>query len=800
MTPQKRTTAAIATTVAGLVCSSLLLAPSPSTAADPVFSSVAGGRTAGDTLFPHQGNSGYDVQHYDLAITYARNGSIQATATIDARSTTPAALSEFSLDLEGLTVSAVVVDDVAASYSRIAETDTHKLVVTPATPVLGDFTTVVTYAGTPTSHTDPDGSTEGWTSTSSGGVVALNEPVGAMTWFPNNNTPRDKATFTTRLTVPFTPPEADQVPINQTAVSTGVLESVTTTSTSRTFTWEQPHQQATYLSLVAIGNYLGATSDVPLTVGTTPEWSYANAVISPIASFATGRAKLSPILKALEARYGTYPGASTGLVVDSSTLGYALETQDRPYFEFTVGQNTLIHELAHQWFGNAVSPSDWSDIWLNEGPATYLATQVEAELYGGDSTEDTYYDLWESTDADDDFWDVPVAGFEDPADLFGAATYDRGAMTLEAMRTALGTDVLDEIMATWIERFGGRDASTADWMALSEEVSRQDLRLFFDDWLFDTDKPAWPSRWTLDLDVATTGDVASADEPLSMTLSTTNEGKVVQSGMLAKIDIEALLGQARLGDLPDGVTRMRNTLTWRIPDVALGASATVTIPARTKQPLRSAEPIDIETYAATLGATCGTCLRTVEFAGPFALFPTPAPSVEGTARVGERLTATVGDWSDGVSLAFAWLRDGEAVPGATRTVYRLRAADLGFRLTVAVTGSKPDFLPVTTISDPTRVVVEGVQRARKRPTIRGQARVGRTVRAVLRGGRDAGTSTAYQWRVGKKRLPGETSRSLSLTRDERGRRVRVVAVTSKPGFETVRKVSEPTRVTRRRRG
>ncbi|WP_323791929.1 M1 family metallopeptidase [Nocardioides sp.] len=797
MKPTTTTRSGIAITIAGLVCSSLLLAPSPGTAAEPATPAVAGARTAGDTLFPHQGNGGYDVQHYDLAIAYARNGSIQATATIDAQATAEAPLSEFSLDLEGLTVSGVTVNGVAATYTRVTEPDTFKLVVTPATPVSGDFTTVVNYGGTPTSHTDPDGSTEGWTQTQSGGVVALNEPVGAMTWFPNNNTPRDKATFTTRLTVPFTPPEADEVPINQTAVSTGVLDEVTTTSSTRTFVWEQPNQQAPYLSLVAIGNYLTATSDVPLSVGTTPEWSYANAIISPISSFATGRAKLSPILKSLEARYGTYPGSSTGLVVDSSTLGYALETQDRPYFEFTVGQNTLIHELAHQWFGNAVSPSDWSDIWLNEGPATYLATQVEAELYGGDSTEVTYYDLWESTDEDDQFWDVPVAGFDDPADLFGAPTYDRGAMTLEAMRTALGTDVLDEIMATWIERFGGRDASTADWMELSEEISRQDLRLFFQDWLFDTDKPEWPSRWTLDLDVATTGDVASADEPLSMTLSTTNTGKVVQSGMLAKIDIEALLRQARLGDLPDGVTRMRNTLTWRIPDSALGKSASVTIPARTKLPLRSSEPIDIETYAATLGATCGTCLRTVEFAGPFVLFPTPVPTVDGTTRVGKRLTATVGDWADGATLDYEWRRDGDAIPGARSTRYRVRAADLGSRITFAVTGSKPDFIPVAMVSDPTRVVTQGRQARRKRPSINGRPKVGRTLRAVVPG-RDSGTTTSYRWSAGKKVYRAQTKPRLQLRPKHQGRRLEVTATTTKPGFRSITKSSKPTKRIRRR--
>lgn len=469
----------------------------PTLTAGPIAQAVApgiiGAQTSGDTLFPHQGNGGYDVSNYDLDIAWTTPNVIAATATITA-TTTQQPLARFSLDLEGLTVSAVTVNGTSAGHSRIAAGGSFKLVVTPATPVSGSFTTEVTYAGTPRSHTDPDGSSEGWVATTAQeGAVALNEPVGAMTWFPNNNTPRDKATFTTRITVPYS---ATPVLPNRVAISNGVLTSTTTGATTRTFTWTQPQQQATYLALVGIGRYTASTSDVALTTGSTPEWSYTDPLARGSAQFNASRGRLSAILKGLERYYGTYPGSSTGLVLDVSSLGYALETQDRPYFENSIAESTLIHELGHQWFGNSVSPADWSDIWLNEGPATFIETQIAADLNGSASTRETYYADWMGSDAA--FWATPAAGFDDPRDLFGAQTYDRGAIALEALRSALGQTVFIKGMRTFQQTYAGGSASTAQFIDVFESVSGHDLTAFFRTWIYGTTKPAaWPKAYGL---------------------------------------------------------------------------------------------------------------------------------------------------------------------------------------------------------------------------------------------------------------------------------------------------------------
>jgi hypothetical protein len=702
----KTTRAALVSSLTGVVCAGLLVVPQAGAEPTGLERAVAGARTAGDTLFPHQGNGGYDVGHYDIDLAYAADGTIAATTTIEATVTATEALSEFSLDLEGLTVSAVTVDGAEAAHERVvdAEEGIHKLVVTPAAPVTGTFTTAVTYAGTPTAHTDPDGSMEGWTQTAGGNVVALNEPVGSMTWFPNNNTPRDKATFTTALTVPYLP----LVPaVNRTAVSTGVLDSVTETASTRTFTWEQPNQQATYLSLVSIGVFTEGLSNVALTEGTTPEWSYANTLLAGPSGFEQRRGQLSEMLQAIERSYGTYPGAATGLVVDNSTLGYALETQDRPYFENTIGQNILLHELAHQWFGNAVSPTDWSDIWLNEGPATFIPIQVEAELYDGPSTEDFFHGEWARRAAGNPFWARPIAGFTDAEGLFAGPNYDRGAMTLEAMRTALGDAVFTEIMSTWIERYAGEDASTAEWIALSEEISGFDLTAFFQDWLYDADKPAWPSRWSLDLTSSpASGATLDAGDPFSVTLTAVNQGKVNQSGSVVTVDAASLLAQADLGPLPAGVTRTGSTLMWTVPDNGLADAESVTVPATVKQTATS-DPIVLRARAATLGATCGTCTTTLRVDGrdaPVAQGPRKRPRIEGTARVGRTLRAVVGPRHPASTTTLQWLADDRPVRGETRRRLVLTRALVGERLRLRATTTRPGFLPLVLQSKQTRPV------------------------------------------------------------------------------------------------
>jgi len=464
---------------------------------------VDGAQTSGDVLFPHVGNGGYDAQHYDVDLAWTPaaqldRSTIEATATMQAQ-TTGAPLRSFSMDLEGLQVESVTVDGADATWRRTNSDERveHKLVVTPATPVLGDFTVEVAYGGVPEAHRDADGSLEGWNATSDGATF-LNQPVGAMTGFPHNNTPADKATWTFTLDVPTRLAGGKAA-----AVGNGVLASQTPSADGArtTWVWDQPRQMASELTIISIGRYAAYHDTIRLASGRElPEWTFVDPTISDddLATTLASRAQQKNIIDRLETIYGPYPGAATGLVVDvvPDGINYALETQDRSFFPSSADRSTTVHEITHQWWGDAVSPRVWNDIWINEGMATWSETNYANTLAGTSqtTTAEEFYDEWAGEPAGSDAWTIPPAAMTDSADLFGFQTYSRGAMMYEALRTVIGDDDFHTFIRAWQDRYSGTSHGIDDFTALAEEVSGRDLDAFFTDWLLDADKPAWPLR------------------------------------------------------------------------------------------------------------------------------------------------------------------------------------------------------------------------------------------------------------------------------------------------------------------
>ncbi|MFJ2723958.1 M1 family metallopeptidase [Streptomyces collinus] len=453
-----------------LAAASLLLAI-PASAATP----SPGAPGIGDPYYPYYGNGGYDVSHYDLRLRYQpRTDELEGTATIQARTTQD--LSSFDLDFL-LDVSEVRVNGVRAAFTHSQQ---HELVVTPKTPLAEGTTAtvVVRYSGVPSTksaygftawHRTPDG------------AVAADEPESAWWWFPSNDHPSDKATYDVSVAVP----DGTQ------AISNGTLQSTVSKLGWTRYTWRQNKPQATYLATLALGGF-------DITTGTSEGGVPVINAYSKDLGDNDGAARASvertgEIVDWLSGYFGPYPFASAGGYVPNTTTGYALETQTRVYYspkQFANGSNTsvVVHELAHQWYGDDVSLKRWKDIWINEGFARY-AQWLWSEHEGEGTTQELADYVYDSHPAGDAFWTVRP-GDPGPDGQFDIAVYDRGALAIQALRNKVGDRAFFAILKGWPRDHAYGNASVADFRRYTERVSGKRLTALFDTWLFQPVRPA----------------------------------------------------------------------------------------------------------------------------------------------------------------------------------------------------------------------------------------------------------------------------------------------------------------------
>ncbi|HEX7096776.1 MAG TPA: M1 family metallopeptidase, partial [Acidimicrobiales bacterium] len=353
----------------------------------------------------------------------------------------------------------------------------EELVVDPDPILVADeiFVVEVSYHGSPAPRPHPILGSIGWQRAGDVTIV-VSEPYGAHYWFPSNDHPSDKAAFSFRITVPE----------GTTAVASGVLVSTSTADGRTTWEWHHPDPMPTYVAAVAIGPLELVESTGPHGVVIRHAFAQSLAAGATVAFEQT-----AGMIADLEAIFGPYPFDAYGALVVDASLGFALENQTLSLFDRSIVDGslaaslTMVHELAHHWFGNWVSPATWQDIWLNEGFATYAEALWLEHTVPGYDIDAAMRELAAGP---------PLGPIGDPgsADLFTLPVYRRGALTLHALRRTMGDAGFFQLLRAWADRYGGESAGTEDFVALATEVAGSDMRPLLEAWLHAPEMPPLP--------------------------------------------------------------------------------------------------------------------------------------------------------------------------------------------------------------------------------------------------------------------------------------------------------------------
>jgi aminopeptidase N len=441
-------------------------------------------RGIGDPLFPHLGNPGYDVTSYDLDLTYQGDNRKPLEAVTTIRAVATAHLDRVNLDFARGVVHGVEVNGEEASFVRAGE----DLVVTPRMfiPVSGPLKIIVRHTSDPVGKGDG-----GWIRTSDGLAMA-NQADAAHRVFPCNDHPSDKAYFTFRITAPD----------GLTAVANGLTTGRQDQGPATTWSYRTVHPMATELAQVSIGRSA-------VVRGTGPDGLPLRDVVPQEDRRTMDRwlRKTPAQIAWMEERVGRYPFETYGLLVADAETGFELETQTLSFFErrlFTQSRfpewyvdSLMVHELAHHWFGNSVSPRAWTDLWLNEGHATWYE-MLYADQYGKLTLEHRMRQAYRLSDSWREAGGPPAAPRlpheGSNLGIFRPVVYGGSALVLYALREEIGREAFERLEREWVAEHEYSVAATEDFVELASEITGRDLSGFFREWLYAKKTPPMPGH------------------------------------------------------------------------------------------------------------------------------------------------------------------------------------------------------------------------------------------------------------------------------------------------------------------
>ena len=447
--------------------------------AEPAESAAAGRYEAAlstpveDSVYPDVGDPGVDALHYDLELSWdPASRTLSGTEQLVFRATADAA--QIRLDLTAdLDATGVTLDGEPAT----ARHDGKDLVVTE--PVEKDrfYTLALDYAGSPRPVPAPsrrrDTETLGFTVDAEGEVWTMQEPYGAYTWYAVNDQPSDKALYDVTI----------HAPQDWVGISNGTLTS-RETSTGRTTThWRLDDPAAAYLITLAIGSYQLTEDTGPRGLPIT-YW-----VPTDSASLVVDLERTPELLGWLERRLGPYPFDSLGIVVVDSTSG--METQTMLTLgndSYATSPEVIVHELAHQWYGDLVTPSDWRDVWMNEGMAMYLQGLWQDEVW--QLGRDASVREWAADDARARRQAGPPGRF-DPRQFAADNVYLSPAVMWWRLRQRIGEEAFGRLLREWPQERAGTSTTREDYLAWIDAETGQRLSPLLTRWLTSPTPPRW---------------------------------------------------------------------------------------------------------------------------------------------------------------------------------------------------------------------------------------------------------------------------------------------------------------------
>jgi aminopeptidase N len=435
-----------------------------------------------DRLFPGLGAPAVDVVSYLVQLDVNVDaGSFDAV--VDVVADVDISVRQMALDAAGFTVDSVQIDGADAPFEQPGDELIIELPIDSGRRV----TATITYSAAPDEAFSAVGLPAGWFQTD-GGSYVLNEPDGARRWLPSNDHPSDKATWRFEIIVP----DGVTVSANGDLVQDGQL--------GEPWIWQMSEEMPTYLVHLVIGRY--DVLDGGALISTDGDKIQLTHVVptGEQAKFQRFIDETPQQFDYFEERFGPYPLENYGLAFVDSIPGLAMETQGRSLFsqlDFQVSafgddetqinilqQLLLAHELAHQWFGNAVSPATWSDIWLNESFATYAQYLWldEIELVDLDSEMSELLLARQTGDV--------ATGTPTLESMFGFESYDGGSVVVHALRLKVGDEAFFALLAGWIGSNTGTSQTSDAFILLAHDLTGVDLGEFFDTWLYATSLPA----------------------------------------------------------------------------------------------------------------------------------------------------------------------------------------------------------------------------------------------------------------------------------------------------------------------